>query len=62
MTAAEQELEVQRLHLWRLAAFEKIGVTYPEAWDLALSDTDLHQAQDMVANGCPPELLHRILL
>jgi hypothetical protein len=59
--AAIRETEAQRVMFWRLAEFERLDVPYPAAMELALSEANLHDAQEMVKAGCTPELLIAIL-
>jgi hypothetical protein len=57
------EPEHERVERWRAEELERAG--YPRALAAELAargDVDLHQAVNLVANGCPPETAGRILL
>ena len=48
---------------WGLSQLTSCGYALEQAVALATRlDVDLHQASDLVARGCPPELALRILL
>jgi len=66
MSAAElktPESEIERIERWRAGELERAGFE-PEAAKVlaARMDVDLHDALDLVAAGCDPELALRILL
>jgi hypothetical protein len=60
--AAAVETEAELVLTNRLDRFLALGVFYPQALELAMSAADIHRAEDMVAAGCPPELLTAILV
>ena len=67
MTAAQfealDEAEATEVIRWRLSQLTSSGYPLEQAVALATRlDVDLHQAADLVARGCPPELALRILL
>jgi hypothetical protein len=67
MSAAElrlqDETEIERIEHWRAEALERAGYDPSAAAMLAMRhDVDLHEAEELLARGCPPELALRILL
>lgn len=46
---------------WRTRQFERLGVAYPAALELALLGVDWHRFKELVESGCPPELAAQIL-
>ena len=67
MTAAEAgmlyDTEAERIARWRLQELQRAGYDRAAAAELASrADVDLHQAIDLLAKGCPPELALEILL
>ena len=66
MAAAElttQETEVERIERWRAEELERAGYEAASASLLATRpDVDLHDAIDLLRNGCAPELALQILL
>jgi hypothetical protein len=66
MTAAEvqiEESEVERVERWRSEALEHAGYDSDSAALVAVRhDVDLHQAIEIVEQGCAPEIALRILL
>ena len=67
MAAAElgvyPETEQERIERWRLEALERAGYDSEAAAAIAARpDIDLHQATDLLARGCPPEIAVAILL
>jgi hypothetical protein len=60
MQTLEEELTVIE---WRFDQLVRIGFSRDGAAAVAAQfEVDLHQAAELVANGCPPELALRILL
>jgi hypothetical protein len=54
--------QVERVRRWRLQTLVEAGYPTIVAARLADSDTDLHEAVDLVTKrGCPPRLAARIL-
>lgn len=53
--------EAELILVYRLERFLAIVADYPTALELAMSDADVHRAEDMVAAGCSPDLLLSIL-
>jgi hypothetical protein len=48
---------------WRFEQLVAVGFDVSDAWLLAIDpDVDLHQALDLLASGCPPELALQILI
>jgi hypothetical protein len=47
---------------WRRETLERAGFPAELAEQIALSDADLHRAEQMVRSGCAPELAAQILL
>jgi hypothetical protein len=67
MTAAETRLvfetEVERIEQWRAEELERAGYPVLDAARLAAAhDVDLHQAIDLVSQGCPVPVALQILL
>jgi hypothetical protein len=54
-----ERLKIER---WRLHVLIEAGYPLPLAERLAHSNVDLHQAVDLVRDGCRPELATEILL
>ena len=65
MTAAqleEQQATMEEVEVWRFEQLLEAGYEKRRARILAhRRDVDLHQAVDLVANGCPQELAFSIL-
>ncbi len=61
MATAADTTEAERVLVNRLERFLALGISYPQALELAMSLADVHRAEDMVAAGCPPELVSDIL-
>jgi hypothetical protein len=56
------QTESEKVERWRAEALEKVGYDAASARMLALRhDVDLHQAIELVQNGCPPGTAVRIL-
>ena len=67
MTAAQferlDEVEAEGILRWRFQALARAGYEPATAARLAAQvQIDLHQACDLIAEGCPPETAARILL
>jgi hypothetical protein len=66
MAAAElriRETESERIERWRREELERAGYSPEQAAELASTpDVDLHEAIDLVARGCDPELALEILV
>ena len=67
MTAAETKLavdtELDRIEQWRAEELERAGYPVRDAARLAeRRDVDLHQAIDLVSQGCPVPVAVEILL
>ena len=59
----ESELsERAKVESWRLHVLIEAGYPLPLAERIAGSDVDLHQAVDLLALGCSPEIAAEILL
>jgi hypothetical protein len=57
------ETELERVERWRAEELIRAGFDPDSASRLAARpDIDIHRAQKMLAQGCPPELALRILL
>ena len=56
------ESERSKVESWRLHVLIEAGYPLPLAERLAASDADLHQAVELVGNGCAPETATEILL
>ena len=54
--------ERAKVESWRLHVLIEAGYPLPLAERLAASGVDLHQAVDLVALGCSPEVAAEILL
>ena len=54
--------EADRVVCWRLQILLDAGYPAELADPIATSDVDLHEASELVARGCAPELAARILL
>lgn len=54
--------ERERIVAWRRAELERVGLPYPLALRIAVSDVDLHRAVALIEAGCSPELAVEILL
>lgn len=61
MTAQATETEAERVLDNRLRRLLALDLSYPQAFELAVSPADLHQVEDMAEAGCPGELLLEIL-
>jgi hypothetical protein len=66
MTAAQldeqREAREEEVLSWRLEQLLRAGYDRRDAGQLARRpDVDLHQAVDLVGNGCPPKLATKIL-
>jgi len=61
MPAILIEDEPDRVRRHRFERFLKIGFAEPDAEFLAESDADLHEAEALKRQGCPLELIERIL-
>lgn len=60
---AERELdERERVCAWRLVQLVEAGYRDDDAVEIACSTIDLHDAVELVEQGCPSELAVRILL
>jgi hypothetical protein len=58
-----EETEAERVERWRAEALERAGYAPDTAVILAgRSDIDLHLAERLVQQGCPPDLAAEILL
>jgi hypothetical protein len=54
---------VARVLRWRIAQLVRAGYDSDDATKLAAHpDVDLHEALELVQNGCPPRIAARILL
>lgn len=67
MTAANTnviiESELDRIVHWRSEELERAGYTPDGAASLAARlEVDLHEAIDLVKDGCPPDIAVKILL
>jgi len=67
MTAAQfealEEAEATEVIRWRLTQLTGSGYPLEDAVALATRlEVDLHEASNLIARGCPPELALRILL
>jgi hypothetical protein len=51
-----------KIESWRLHVLIEAGYPLPLAEKIAHSSVDLHQAVDLVRDGCGPELATEILL
>ena len=57
------ETELERVERWRTEELIRAGYDPDSAGRLAARpEIDIHRAQKMLAQGCPPELALRILL
>ena len=54
--------ERAKVESWRLHVLIEAGYPLPLAERIAGSDVDLHQAVDLLALGCSPEIAAEILL
>ena len=58
-----EDTELVKIERWRSEELERAGYGTRAAGRLAARhDIDLHQAVELLARGCPPELALRILL
>ena len=58
-----EDTELDKIERWRTEELERAGYGVRAAGRLAVRhDIDLHQAVQLLARGCPPELATRILL
>jgi len=56
------ETELERVERWRADALERAGYRQTDARELAARpDVDLHDAIELLARGCPPDVAIRIL-
>jgi hypothetical protein len=57
------DTEADRVESWRLGELLAAGYPLEHAEQIAArDDIDLHQARQLIRNGCPPETAARILL
>jgi hypothetical protein len=62
-TGLQDDTELERVNAWRAAELERAGYAPAAAAKLAeRHDVDLHQAIDLVRQGCPHEVALSILL
>jgi hypothetical protein len=54
--------EQRKIDRWRLEELERAGFPEPLAELVAFSEADLHQAVDLIRNGCEPTLAAQIVL
>lgn len=57
--------EVERIEEWRRSEFRRIlgaQTADDDITTLVLSDADLQDARDLAKDGCPPDLIVKILL
>jgi hypothetical protein len=47
---------------WRTCQLQALGFDEHQAFQLAITDLDLNQARQLVAGGCPLQLVPRICL
>ena len=58
-----EETESERIERWRAEELERAGYEPHSAAKIAVrNDIDLHQAVELLARGCPPDLALKILL
>ncbi len=57
-----EESERSKVESWRLHVLMEAGYAVALAERLAGSEADLHQAVDLVARGCTPDVAASILL
>lgn len=60
--APSEQSERAKVEAWRLHVLLERGYPVVLAETLAASEADLHQAVELVASGCAPEVAARILL
>lgn len=61
MDGVMEKDEKHDVEVWRQEKLEEAGVPRLVAYGLAVrTDVDYHQALDLLARGCQPELLARI--
>ncbi len=58
----KHEEQADEIAVWRFEEFTRMGFMFSDARKLAQSKADVHQARDMISNGCSHELALRILL
>jgi len=54
--------EVERMRAWRVSRYDRLGLPYPLALELAIAGADWHKVKDAVDRGASPELVERIFL
>lgn len=55
--------ELDRVEAWRASELLRAGYPADVALEISVrSDVDLHQAVELIGNGCPPDVAARILL
>ena len=59
---AERESERSKVESWRLHVLLDAGYPLPLAERVAGSEADLHQAVELVLQGCEPQVAAEILL
>ena len=59
---AERETERSKVESWRLHVLLDAGYPLPLAERVAGSEADLHQAVELVLQGCEPRVAAEILL
>jgi hypothetical protein len=61
-TTIERNLELERVHAWRVEMLMALGLNHADAYTLALCPyIDWHDAKELVEHGCPPELVFELL-
>ena len=54
--------EIERVKAWRTEMLMALGLTHADACTLAYCpDLDWHEAENLVAKGCPPALVFELL-
>jgi hypothetical protein len=54
--------EIERVKAWRTEMLLLLGISHADAITLAFCpDIDWHEAEQLVAKGCPPELVFELL-
>lgn len=62
MDVVMEKDEKYEVEVWRQERLQEAGLSQLIAYGLAIrTDVDYHQALDLFAKGCQPELLARIL-
>jgi hypothetical protein len=61
IATADPAEEIERIQAWRTEMLQQLGLSHADAVTLAFCDIDWHEAEQLVAKGCPPDLVFDLL-